>query len=119
MCFFCPFSILITSLWVEGAGLRASRAFVCLFALYVLVFVIFSLPLGVWGRLRFVLWFSLDFSLTFLNTTSHWVYTATGPQIRFIYLANILLFHLLKKLQNERLRMLLGFDSFDSFESLI
>ena len=30
-CFFSPFSIVITSLGEEGAGLCASRAFVCLF----------------------------------------------------------------------------------------
>ena len=30
-CFFIPFSIVITSLGEEGAGLCASRAFVCLF----------------------------------------------------------------------------------------
>ena len=29
MCFVCPFSILITLLKEEGAGLRAYRAFVC------------------------------------------------------------------------------------------
>ena len=29
MCFFCPFSILINLLGVEGAGLCAYRAFVC------------------------------------------------------------------------------------------
>ena len=29
MCFFCPFSILITLLGEEGAGLCAYRAFVC------------------------------------------------------------------------------------------
>ena len=27
--FFCPFSILITLFWEEGAGLCAYRAFVC------------------------------------------------------------------------------------------
>ena len=30
-CFFIPFTIMITSLGEEGAGLCASRAFVCLF----------------------------------------------------------------------------------------
>ena len=29
MCFFCPFSILITLLGGEGAGLCVCRAFVC------------------------------------------------------------------------------------------
>ena len=29
VCFFCPFSILITLLGEEGAGLCAYRAFVC------------------------------------------------------------------------------------------
>ena len=40
-CFVIPFSIVITSLGEEGAGLCAYRAFVCLFVLYGLVFVIF------------------------------------------------------------------------------
>ena len=39
--FFIPFSFVINSLGEEGAGLCASRAFVCLFVLYMLVFVIF------------------------------------------------------------------------------
>ena len=39
-CFFISFSIVITSLGEEGAGLCASRVFVCLF-LHVLVSVIF------------------------------------------------------------------------------
>ena len=29
LCFYCPFSILITFLGEEGAGLRAYRAFAC------------------------------------------------------------------------------------------
>ena len=33
LCFFSPFSIVITSLGVEGAVLCASRAFVCLFCM--------------------------------------------------------------------------------------
>ena len=41
LCFFIPFSIVITSLGKEGAGLCTSPAFVCLFVLYMLVFVIF------------------------------------------------------------------------------
>ena len=45
-CFFILLSIVITSLLKEGAGLCVSRAFVCLFVLYVIVFS-FSLPLGV------------------------------------------------------------------------
>ena len=48
-------SIVITSRWEEGGGLYASRAFVCLFVLYVLGFCPFSLPLGVGGWLRFVI----------------------------------------------------------------
>ena len=42
---------MIALLGGEGTGLCASRAF----ALYLLVFVIFSLPLGVDGWLRFVI----------------------------------------------------------------
>ena len=40
-CFFIPFSIVITSLGEEGAGLRASCAFDCLFCTLVFFFVIF------------------------------------------------------------------------------
>ena len=48
-CLVIPFSSVVTSLGLEGAGLCASRAFVCLFS------TCFSLPLGVGGRLRFVI----------------------------------------------------------------
>ena len=40
LCFVIPFSIVITSLGEVGAGLCASRAFVCLLFLYVLVYII-------------------------------------------------------------------------------
>ena len=33
-CFFIPFSIVVTSLGEEGAGLCAPRTFVCLFSTY-------------------------------------------------------------------------------------
>ena len=46
------FSILITSLGEEGAGLCASRTFVCFACV---CFCPFSLPLGVEGWLRFVI----------------------------------------------------------------
>ena len=46
-------SILMTSLWEEGAGLCASRTFVCLFC--ACMFCPFSLPLGVEDWLRFVI----------------------------------------------------------------
>ena len=50
-CFFILFRILITTLREEGAGLGASRAFFFVgFS-----FCHFSLPLGVGGRLRFVI----------------------------------------------------------------
>ena len=52
-CFFILFSIVITSLGEEGAGLCASLAFIC-FVLYV-SFCHFSLPLGVGGWLWFVI----------------------------------------------------------------
>ena len=52
-CFFI-FSIVIISLGEEGAGLCASRAFVCLFFTYV-SFCPFSPPLGIEGWLRFVI----------------------------------------------------------------
>ena len=60
--FFCPFSIAITSLGEERANLSAFRTFVR----FVLVWIcLFPLPLGVWEGLRFEMWRSLDFSLTF------------------------------------------------------
>ena len=50
--FFRPFSIAITSLAEEGANLSAFRTFVR----FVLVWICrFSLPLGVWEGLRFVI----------------------------------------------------------------
>ena len=54
----CPrfsvhFSILITLLGEEGAGLCASRTFVCLFCAF--IFLSFFFPLGVEGWLRFVI----------------------------------------------------------------
>ena len=45
-CFYIPFSIMITSIWEEGAGLCTSRAFVCFARVS---FCPFSLPLGVGG----------------------------------------------------------------------
>ena len=51
MCFFCPFSILITLLGEEGAGLCAY----CLLAMHTLICVTFSLPPGVGGWLRLLL----------------------------------------------------------------
>ena len=84
--FFVPFSIFITSLWEEGAGLCVSRAFVCsfvrvslllllllfvcLFCLFVCLFFFccffffFLLVLGVGCGLW--LWHSLDCSINFL-----------------------------------------------------
>ena len=51
-CVFNPFSIAITSLGEERADLSAFRAFVR----FVLVWICrFSLPLGVWEGLRFVI----------------------------------------------------------------
>ena len=50
--FFSPFSIAITSLGEERANLSAFRTFV----LFMLVWICrFSLPLGVWEGLRFVI----------------------------------------------------------------
>ena len=50
--FFSPFSIAITSLGEEGANLSAFRTFVR----FVLIWIRrFSLPLGVWEGLRFVI----------------------------------------------------------------
>ena len=66
-CFVISFSIVIASLGEEGAGVCASRAFVCLF-LHVLVSVIFLFLLlsGVGCSMR--LWHSLDFSINFYST---------------------------------------------------
>ena len=51
-CVFSPFSIAITSLGEERANLSAFRTFVR----FVLVWICrFSLPLGVWEGLRFVI----------------------------------------------------------------
>ena len=50
--FFCPFCIAITSLGEERANLRAFRTFVQ-FAL--VLFCLFSLPLGVWEGLRLMI----------------------------------------------------------------
>ena len=50
--FFSPLSIAITSLWEE----RASLGVFCTFVRFTLVwFCLFSLPLGVWEGLRFVI----------------------------------------------------------------
>ena len=62
--FFSPFSIVITSLWEERAYLSAFRTFVR-FAL--VWFCLFSLPLGVWEGLWFVIMALLDFSLTLFS----------------------------------------------------
>ena len=52
-CFFILFSIVITSLWEEGAGLCASRAvFVCFVHVS---FCHFSLPFGVVGWMQYVI----------------------------------------------------------------
>ena len=59
MCFFCPFSILITLLGEEGAGICAYRA---LFVSYTHVNLCqFFFPPGVKGWLRILLF--LDFSV--------------------------------------------------------
>ena len=59
--FFSPFSIAITSIGEERANVSAFRTFIR----FVLVcFCLFSLPLGVWERLRFV--YSID--LVFYST---------------------------------------------------
>ena len=72
-CFVILFSTVITSLGEEGAGLCASRAFVCLFCtcyFFFFFFCHFSLLLvsgvgcGLW------LWHSLDFSVNFFYTHS-------------------------------------------------
>ena len=61
--YFSPFSIAITLLGEERASLGVFvRLFdLCLFGLSV------SFPLDVWEGLRFVMWHSLDFSLTLFS----------------------------------------------------
>ena len=54
-CFVIPFSIVITWLGEEGAGLCASRAFVCCCCCLRVSFCHLSLPLGVRDWLRFVI----------------------------------------------------------------
>ena len=73
--FFSPFSIAITSLGEERANLNACRTFVR----FVLVWICrFSLPLGVWEGLRFVIvalpgLFSYFFFAHFDRINSLWV----------------------------------------------
>ena len=62
--FFSPFSIAITLLGEERANLSAFRLFVRFELVW---FCRFSLPLGVWEWLRFVIMHSLDVSLTFFR----------------------------------------------------
>ena len=62
--FFSPFSIAITSLGEKRANLSAFRTFVR-FAL--VWFCLFSLPLDVWIRLRFVIVALPELSLTFFT----------------------------------------------------
>ena len=62
--FLCCFSIVITSFREEGADLCASRAFVCLFVLYMFIFALCLFPL-VSGWLGLRSWHSLDFSINF------------------------------------------------------
>ena len=50
-CSFILFSVVLTSLWEEGAGLCASRVFVCFFIR--VSFCHFSLPFGVGSGVRF------------------------------------------------------------------
>ena len=62
MCFFCPFSILINLLGVEGAGLCVLSC-ICLLVTHTLNCVTFSFPPGVRGWLRLLLVAFLDFSV--------------------------------------------------------
>ena len=62
LCFSIPFSILITSLREKGAGLCASRAFVCFVRLS--DFPILSLLVSGLGC-GLLLWHSLNFSINF------------------------------------------------------
>ena len=54
MCFFCPFSILITLFWVRG-NWSLCLSCICLLAMHTLIRVTFSLPSGVMGWLRLLL----------------------------------------------------------------
>ena len=88
-CFFILFSIVITLLVEEGAGLCASRAFVCLFV-YVLVFVIFLFSLS-WCRglaavcdcgtpWTFLLTFLKIFGCIYLQFCYNFVLIQTSPK---------------------------------------
>ena len=80
---FSPFSIAITSLREEKAGFGAFRAFVR-FAL--VCFCLFTLPLGVWDGLRFVIVHSLDFSLTpFLSCSDDKIFFIIEPSVACRY----------------------------------
>ena len=73
--FFSPFSIAITSLGEERANLSVFRTFVR----FVLVWICrFTLPLGVWEGLRFVIvalpGLSLTFLLEYLRTMEKFIY---------------------------------------------
>ena len=66
LCIFSSFSIVITSLGEQRAGLCASRAFVWLFCMHwFFVLFLFHLESGVGYGLR--LWYSLDFSINFFD----------------------------------------------------
>ena len=70
-CFFIPFSIVITSLGEEGAGLCASRAFVFVYVFFFFFFfpLVSDVGCGLW------LLHSLNFSIIFCelwNTHVHW-----------------------------------------------
>ena len=83
--FFSPFSIAIISLGVEGANLSAFRTFVR----FVLVWIcLFSLPLGVWEGLRFVIvavpgLFSYLFFYIFLHYSNHYLPCALSICIKW------------------------------------
>ena len=75
-CVFSPFSIAITSLWEERVNVSAFRTFVR----FVLVKICrFSLPLGVWEGLRFVIVALPGLSLTFFKALLQLANFTLGP----------------------------------------
>ena len=84
--FFSPFSIAVTSLGEERANLIAFRTFVR----FVLVWICrFSLPLGVWEGLRFVIvalpgLFSDPFIPLFDPVTYFFFFTSSGTVLKLI-----------------------------------
>ena len=83
--FFCPISIAITSLGEERANLSAFRTFVR----FVLVWIRrFSLPLGVWEGLRFVIVALHGLSLIFFIEPVHTIRKRLSKNGSIVYVSS-------------------------------